>query len=446
MPMLSIIVAVHNVQGYLRQCLDSVLATPGSDIEVIAVDDHSPDHSPAILDEYAQRDPRLSVIHLATNVGLGLARNAGLDEATGEYVWFVDGDDWLAPGAVPAVLARLRETDPGPAAGGPHPGELARRTLRQRRARTAAGDPGTRLRHPRRRAPADHAAHGGLEQGAAARTSCAVPACGSTSAGTRTCRSPTRCWSAPTGSRPWAGSATTTAGAAGRASRRPAARASSRCSTSGPACSPRSTRSAPGATCSGSTSTSGWCGTCWSCRPSTTGCRPGRGGPSSTSFPASTAGTGRPACPPRPAGWTGSGTASSRATTTPRSGGCGTRGWCSELSTRDFCARGAAFAGPGGWAPAPSRRRSGSAVYHLYRLVPVDPRLAVYAAYWYRGVSCNPAAIHAKARRAGPGRARGLGGRRRPRRRPCRPECPMWWPDRWRTTGPWPGPGGWSTT
>ena len=112
MAMLSIIVAVHNVQGYLRECLDSVLAHPGSDIEVIGVDDHSPDHSPAILDEYAQRDPRLNVIHLATNVGLGLARNAGLDEATGEYVWFVDGDDWLAPGAISAVLARLRATDP----------------------------------------------------------------------------------------------------------------------------------------------------------------------------------------------------------------------------------------------------------------------------------------------------------------------------------------------
>jgi CDP-glycerol glycerophosphotransferase len=112
MGMLSIIVAVHNVQGYLRQCLDSILSCSSGELEVIAVDDHSPDHSPAILDEYARRDPRLSVIHLAANVGLGLARNAGMDEATGEYVWFVDSDDWLAPGAVPAVLARLRETTP----------------------------------------------------------------------------------------------------------------------------------------------------------------------------------------------------------------------------------------------------------------------------------------------------------------------------------------------
>ena len=84
MAMLSIIVAVHNVQGYLRQCLDSILSCPSGELEVIAVDDHSPDHSPAILDEYAERDPRLSVIHLATNVGLGLARNAGMAEAPGE--------------------------------------------------------------------------------------------------------------------------------------------------------------------------------------------------------------------------------------------------------------------------------------------------------------------------------------------------------------------------
>jgi CDP-glycerol glycerophosphotransferase len=112
MAVLSIIVAVHNVQGYVRECLDSVLANPSSDVEVVAVDDNSPDHSPAILDEYAQRDPRLSVIHLPTNVGLGLARNAGLDAASGEYVWFVDGDDWLAPGAVAAVLTRLHDTSP----------------------------------------------------------------------------------------------------------------------------------------------------------------------------------------------------------------------------------------------------------------------------------------------------------------------------------------------
>ena len=71
MPMLSIIVPVHNVQGYLRECLDSILDQSFADLEVIAVDDVSPDHSPAILDEYAQRDPRLRVLHLTANVGLG---------------------------------------------------------------------------------------------------------------------------------------------------------------------------------------------------------------------------------------------------------------------------------------------------------------------------------------------------------------------------------------
>lgn len=106
------IVAVHRVQGYLRQCLDSILGQSFTDLELIAVDDGSTDHCAAVLDEYAARDPRIRVIHLEHNVGLGPARNVGLDYAAGEYVWFVDGDDWLAEGAVRAVVRRLRETEP----------------------------------------------------------------------------------------------------------------------------------------------------------------------------------------------------------------------------------------------------------------------------------------------------------------------------------------------
>jgi CDP-glycerol glycerophosphotransferase len=74
---------------------------------VIAVDDASPDESPAILDRRAAADPRLRVIHLPAALGPGGARNTGLAAATGEYVWFVDGDDLLAPGALPAVAERL---------------------------------------------------------------------------------------------------------------------------------------------------------------------------------------------------------------------------------------------------------------------------------------------------------------------------------------------------
>jgi glycosyltransferase involved in cell wall biosynthesis len=111
-PLLSVVVPVYGVEAYLAQCLDSILAGAGGDVEVVAVDDASPDGSPALLDAYAARDPRVKVRHLPTNVGLGNARNAGLDAATGDYVWFVDSDDWLPPGSVPAVLDAVRATRP----------------------------------------------------------------------------------------------------------------------------------------------------------------------------------------------------------------------------------------------------------------------------------------------------------------------------------------------
>jgi CDP-glycerol glycerophosphotransferase len=111
MTFISVVVPVYKVQAYLRQCLDSVLDQQFTDIEVVAVDDRSPDGSAAILAEYAARDPRVRVVTLEENVGLGRARNVGLDHAVGEYVWFVDSDDWLAPGSLGAVARRLRATD-----------------------------------------------------------------------------------------------------------------------------------------------------------------------------------------------------------------------------------------------------------------------------------------------------------------------------------------------
>ncbi|SDZ38347.1 CDP-glycerol:poly(glycerophosphate) glycerophosphotransferase [Micromonospora pattaloongensis] len=112
MPLISFVVPVYGVQGYLRECLDSILGQSFTDIEVIAVDDCSPDSSGEILAEYAARDARLRVITLGCNGGQGPARNRGLAEATGRYVWFVDSDDWLAEGALRAVVERLRATDP----------------------------------------------------------------------------------------------------------------------------------------------------------------------------------------------------------------------------------------------------------------------------------------------------------------------------------------------
>ena len=111
---LSIVLPVYGVADYLPRCLDSILDdVPGQlRLQVVAVDDCSPDGSGAILDARAARDPRLTVLHLERNRGLGGAREAGLAEATGDYVWFVDSDDWLAEGALGAVAERLTAVRP----------------------------------------------------------------------------------------------------------------------------------------------------------------------------------------------------------------------------------------------------------------------------------------------------------------------------------------------
>ncbi|NED90640.1 glycosyltransferase [Streptomyces sp. SID11233] len=111
MPRLTLIVPAYNVQGYIGECLDSVLQQDFTDFEIIGVDDCSPDGSGAILDTYAERDARVRVLHLTENVGLGHARNAGMDEATGDYLLFLDSDDTLAPGSLAAIAARLDATD-----------------------------------------------------------------------------------------------------------------------------------------------------------------------------------------------------------------------------------------------------------------------------------------------------------------------------------------------
>src|SRR5690348_9743992 len=118
MPLISVVIPVHGVEDYLDRCLDSVLGPAGraadsggaaASLEVIAVNDASPDRCGAIL--AARHDPRLRVISTTTAVGPGPARDLGAKEATGEYVWFVDGDDELAAGALAAVagaVTRLR--------------------------------------------------------------------------------------------------------------------------------------------------------------------------------------------------------------------------------------------------------------------------------------------------------------------------------------------------
>src|SRR6266581_1786168 len=110
MPVISVVIPVHGVEDYLDRCLDSVLSDRSAAVEVIAVDDASPDRCGAIL--AARQDPRLRVLTTATAAGPGRARELGAKEATGEYVWFVDGDDELADGALAAVAAQLDRLHP----------------------------------------------------------------------------------------------------------------------------------------------------------------------------------------------------------------------------------------------------------------------------------------------------------------------------------------------
>ncbi len=91
---ISVIVPVYNVEKYLRECIDSVIAQSFTDWELILVDDGSPDQCGAICDEYAARDARVRVIH-KENGGVGRARNTGLLAAEGKYVTFIDSDDWI---------------------------------------------------------------------------------------------------------------------------------------------------------------------------------------------------------------------------------------------------------------------------------------------------------------------------------------------------------------
>lgn len=96
MDLISVIVPVYNVEKYLRKCVDSILAQTYTNLEIILVDDGSPDNCGKICDEYAAKDSRIKVIH-QENGGLSAARNAGLDVATGDYIGFVDSDDYIAP-------------------------------------------------------------------------------------------------------------------------------------------------------------------------------------------------------------------------------------------------------------------------------------------------------------------------------------------------------------
>ena len=108
--LISVIIPVYKVEPYLHNCIDSVLASTYRDLEVILVDDGSPDNCGAICDEYAAKDNRIIVIHQA-NQGLSAARNAGLAKATGDYIAFVDSDDIVSPVMYEKMLWAMRVTN-----------------------------------------------------------------------------------------------------------------------------------------------------------------------------------------------------------------------------------------------------------------------------------------------------------------------------------------------
>ena len=108
--LISVIIPVYRVEEYLRRCVDSVLAQSYSHMEVILVDDGSPDGCPAICDAYGEADSRVKVIH-QKNAGLSGARNTGIEAAEGSYLAFVDSDDYLAPEFLERLHRACVETD-----------------------------------------------------------------------------------------------------------------------------------------------------------------------------------------------------------------------------------------------------------------------------------------------------------------------------------------------
>lgn len=109
-PKLSVIVPVYKVEPYLQKCIDSILNQTFRDLELILVDDGSPDNCPAVCDAAAEKDERVVVIH-QKNGGLSAARNAGVEAARGEYIGFVDSDDYIAPEMYEKLYTAMVEND-----------------------------------------------------------------------------------------------------------------------------------------------------------------------------------------------------------------------------------------------------------------------------------------------------------------------------------------------
>ena len=115
MDLISVIVPVYKVEKYLDKCVQSIVDQTYRNLEIILVDDGSPDNCPAMCDAWAEKDDRIRVIH-KENGGLSDARNAGMAIATGEYIGFVDSDDWIFDDFVQHLYQAIRQTGAGIAA------------------------------------------------------------------------------------------------------------------------------------------------------------------------------------------------------------------------------------------------------------------------------------------------------------------------------------------
>ena len=111
-PLVTVVLPIYNVEKYLDRCVASVVNQTYRNLEIILVDDGSPDHCPQMCDAWAKKDSRIKVVH-KENAGLGMARNTGIEHATGAYICFFDSDDYVAPDTIEKAqqLAQTQEAD-----------------------------------------------------------------------------------------------------------------------------------------------------------------------------------------------------------------------------------------------------------------------------------------------------------------------------------------------
>ena len=112
-PIISIVVPIYNVENYLKQCIDSIVSQTNElrYVEVILVDDCSPDSSGEIAERYGKMYDYIKVIHHQENQGLSIARNSGINEANGEWIWFIDSDDWIDKGSLNDLIELIKENE-----------------------------------------------------------------------------------------------------------------------------------------------------------------------------------------------------------------------------------------------------------------------------------------------------------------------------------------------